>query len=256
MDFLIAAHTDIGIRKKTNQDSLLVKVADTDYGKVSFAVICDGMGGLRKGELASATLIRSFSEWFDNDFPELLYEGFDAEDIRRSWERQIFICVKELERYSVQENVKMGTTLVSLLIVKGTYYIMNIGDSRVYEITNNLWQITKDQTFIQREIDMGRMTLEEAKKDSRRNVLLQCVGASDFIEPEYITGQVDDNAAYLLCSDGFRHVITSQEIQEKLNPHKLNNEEEMHNQLVFLTELNKFRREDDNISAVLIRVVQ
>lgn len=50
--------------------------------------------------------------------------------------------------------------------------------------------MTKDQTFIQREMDMGRMTPEEARKDSRRNVLLQCVGASDFINPEFLTGQM------------------------------------------------------------------
>ena len=48
MDFLIAAHTDVGIRKKTNQDSVLIKVADTDCGKVCFAAVCDGMGGLRR----------------------------------------------------------------------------------------------------------------------------------------------------------------------------------------------------------------
>ena len=61
MNFLTAAHTDVGIRKKTNQDSLMVRVADTEYGQVCMAVMCDGMGGLSKGELASATLSRLFS---------------------------------------------------------------------------------------------------------------------------------------------------------------------------------------------------
>ena len=65
MDFLIAAHTDVGIRKKTNQDSVLIKVADTDCGKVCFAAVCDGMGGLRKGELADrkSTRLNSSHEW-------------------------------------------------------------------------------------------------------------------------------------------------------------------------------------------------
>ena len=61
MGFLSIAHTDIGIRKNTNQDSVLIKEASTDYGRVHLAVICDGMGGLAKGEVASATLIRAFS---------------------------------------------------------------------------------------------------------------------------------------------------------------------------------------------------
>lgn len=254
MDFLIAAHTDVGIRKKTNQDSVLIKVADTDYGKVCLSVVCDGMGGLRKGELASATLIRFFSDWFTNELPELLYNGLDGMELRKNWERLVSICARDLERYSAENQVKMGTTLAALLIARGRYYIMNIGDSRVYEITNTTWQMTKDQTFIQREMDMGRMTPEEARRDPRRNVLLQCVGASDFIEPEFLTGAVNTDALYLLCCDGFRHVITPQEIQERLDPRRMTNEEIMRQELVYLTELNKFRREDDNISAATIRI--
>lgn len=254
MDFLIAAHTDVGIRKKTNQDSVLIKVADTDCGKVCLSVVCDGMGGLRKGELASATLIRFFSDWFTNEFPELLYGGLQAKDLRRSWERLVSICARDLERYSEDHQVKMGTTLAALLIVGNSYYIMNIGDSRVYEITGQAWQMTKDQTFIQREMDMGRMTPEEARRDPRRNVLLQCVGASDFIDPEFLTGSIDPNALYLLCCDGFRHVITPGEICEQLNPRKMTKEETMRQALVYLTEMNKFRREDDNISAAAIRI--
>ena len=114
--------------------------------------------------------------------------------------------------------------------------------------------MTKDQTFIQREMDMGRMTPEEARKDSRRNVLLQCVGASDFINPEFLTGQMAENAVYMLCSDGFRHVITPEEIFNRLNPVNMQDEETMRQQLVYLTDLNKYRREDDNISAAAIHI--
>ena len=128
MDFLIAAHTDVGIRKKTNQDSVLIKVADTDCGKVCFAAVCDGMGGLRKGELASATLIRDFSDWFDSEFPEILYEGLDTIVLRKSWERVVSICAKELERYSSDNQVRMGTTAAVLLLAQHRYFILNIGD--------------------------------------------------------------------------------------------------------------------------------
>ena len=254
MDFLIAAHTDVGIRKKTNQDSVLIKVADTDCGKVCFAAVCDGMGGLRKGELASATLIRDFSDWFDSEFPEILYEGLDTIVLRKSWERVVSIFAKELERYSSDNQVRMGTTAAVLLLAQHRYFILNIGDSRVYELTDRVWQMTKDQTFIQREMDMGRMTPEEARKDSRRNVLLQCVGASDFINPEFLTGQMAENAVYMLCSDGFRQVITPEEIFNRLNPVNMQDEETMRQQLVYLTDLNKYRREDDNISAAAIRI--
>ena len=65
MNFKISTHTDKGIKKDTNQDSLLIKVAQTDYGKVLLAAVCDGMGGLAKGEVASAALVRMLSSWFE-----------------------------------------------------------------------------------------------------------------------------------------------------------------------------------------------
>ena len=74
MDYLIAAHSDAGILKKINQDALLVKVALSALGRLCLCVVCDGMGGLSKGELASGTLIRAFERWFERDFPKCLKE--------------------------------------------------------------------------------------------------------------------------------------------------------------------------------------
>ena len=72
MNYLTAVHTDVGIRKKTNQDSALVMEATTDKGNVLLTVVCDGMGGLAKGEVASAAVIDSFSKWFENDLTKLV----------------------------------------------------------------------------------------------------------------------------------------------------------------------------------------
>ena len=253
MNFKIVAHTDIGIKKKTNQDSVLVKVAQTDYGKVCFAAVCDGMGGLAKGELASATLIRHLASWFEEEFPELLYQGISIEVLNKSWSDLVYKVNNVISTYALAAHVDMGTTMVLLLIVDHVYYIANVGDSRVYLLNNELNQITRDQTFIQREMDEGRMTWEEAKRDPRRNVLLQCVGASEVIVPDFYTGNILPGNIFLLCSDGFRHVITKEEIYENLSPYRLFNEASMQEFLVYLTDLNKYRQENDNISAALIR---
>lgn len=143
--------------------------------------------------------------------------------------------------------------MVILLIVDHVYYIANVGDSRVYLLREELKQLTKDQTFIQREMDEGRMTWEEARKDSRRNVLLQCVGASDTIVPDFYSGDILPGTIFLLCSDGFRHVVTPEELYQYLSPYRLFNEETMHEGIEYLAELDKYRQEVDNISAVLIR---
>lgn len=77
MSFIVAHHTDIGLKKKTNQDALLLKTAQTPDGDVGLFAVCDGMGGLSYGELASATVVRGLSDWFDNELPELLKEISD-----------------------------------------------------------------------------------------------------------------------------------------------------------------------------------
>lgn len=256
MEFKAIAHTDVGIRKSTNQDSVMVKIARTDYGDVAFGVICDGMGGLAKGEVASASVIKVFEKWFLEEFPGMLYRGIDHQKLRRSWESRIYDINNRIAQYSDINHVKMGTTIVALLIVGNVYYLLNVGDSRAYMIGRELCQLTKDQTFIQREMDLGRMTWEEARKDPRRNVLLQCVGASTYIEPDFYVGEAPADSIFMLCSDGFRHLITSEELFANLNPMQLIDEQTMIDSAVYLVELNKFRKEDDNISVALIRTCE
>ena len=71
MNFLISANTDIGTLKKTNQDSVLIKKIHTCQGEMVFAVLCDGMGGLEKGEVASAAVVRAFEQWVNTELPLL-----------------------------------------------------------------------------------------------------------------------------------------------------------------------------------------
>ena len=267
MDFRIAIHTDVGIRKKINQDSALVKVAETSLGRVAFAVICDGMGGLPKGELASATMIRRLSTWFDKEFPLLLkdagseaeYGSFSGGRFQNNLERSLRDVIREgnaaLKSYGHEKDTSLGTTLVSILMIGHDYFLANVGDSRVYQVTQNVYQLTKDQTIVQREVDAGRLTPEEAENDVRRSVLLQCIGASGDVEPVFESGRIPESGGFLLCSDGFRHRITVQEILEYLGSGQPADEREMKEGLVFLTELCKKRNEHDNITAVMIRVI-
>ena len=256
MNFMIAAYSDVGIKKHTNQDALLIKTAQTNLGKVCLCVVCDGMGGLSNGELASATVIREMERWFEHIFPENIERGFDARELKLQWDNIVLEQNIKLGKYAAARGIRMGTTVAAILIVGGKYYIMNVGDSRVYMLTDRLVLLTKDQTFVQYEMDSGRMTPEEAAVHPQRNVLLQCVGASDSVTPDFFTGDAMENTVFMLCSDGFRHVITEQEIYEKLNPYVLTDERQMRDNAAWLTELNKQRMEVDNISAALVKICQ
>ena len=148
----------------------------------------------------------------------------------------------------------MGTTAALLLLTGGRYYTLNVGDSRVYKLdSENMTQITKDQTFIQREIDQGRLTPEEARNHPQRNVLLQCVGASEVIIPEFTHGTYEKGELFIICSDGFRHLITEDEFKKIMNPEKMRSEKDLRDAAVYCTELNKSRQERDNISVILLK---
>ena len=123
----------------------------------------------------------------------------------------------------------------------------------VINTVNSLDQLTKDQTYVQYEMDLGHLTWEQAQTHPQRNVLLQCVGASDEIHPDYFVGDANPATTFILCSDGFRHVISPDEICEKFRPELLENEDIMLQNIVSLVELNKSRKEVDNISAAVIR---
>ena len=252
MRYVATADTDIGISKDTNQDSVLIKHASTDKGEVLLAVVCDGMGGLSKGELASATVIRAFADWFDNELPFEL-ENVDLNVIGAKWSLMLKELNAQILEYSKSNALEgVGTTFSGILFVDDQYIIGHVGDTRVYHIGSALTQLTTDQTFIAREISRGTITPEQAKTDKRRNLLLQCIGASKTVEPQIIIGNAD-KGAYMLCSDGFRHEITEGEMYESLNPINLMNKDAMHNNAKYLIDQVKRREEKDNISVVLIK---
>lgn len=151
MNYLTAVHTDAGIRKSTNQDSALIETAATDYGQILLGVVCDGMGGLAKGEVASAMLAKAFSRWFHQEFPRLLYSGLEVNALRESWTNLILEQNQKISNYGLECNVSLGTTLAALLLVDNIYYIINVGDSRVYYTKDGFHQMTLDQTYVQRD---------------------------------------------------------------------------------------------------------
>lgn len=254
MGYKAVYHTDMGIKKKTNQDSLAIKIVDTPKGQAVFAVICDGMGGLSKGELASKEVICAYSDWFENQFTAMVdNDSFDPALLRNQWGSIAVFENEKLKAYGEKNGIMIGTTISAILMYDEKYYIIHVGDSRVYEIQNEPIQLTNDQTFVAREVAAGRMTEEQAETDSRRSVLLQCIGASPVVEPDFVYGEIKKHATYMLCSDGFRHKISKKEMVEKLGPDASVDEQAMQYGCQFLTELVKYRKETDNITVLLIK---
>ena len=141
MRFSTVADTDIGINKTTNQDSLLIKHAIYENIEVLMAVVCDGMGGLSKGELASATVIRTFSDWFAKVLPFEL-QCLDFQILSSKLTLLLKDINARINDYGQKNGVNLGTTVSEILFIGDKYLIHHIGDSRIYHINSAVKQLS------------------------------------------------------------------------------------------------------------------
>jgi serine/threonine protein phosphatase PrpC len=253
MDFVFGYATDKGIKKNVNQDSLCIKRARIEGKDICMAVLCDGMGGLSSGELASGTVIKYISDWFLNELPK---NGMflNSNQIRLSLANQISTLNQRIFSYGQKNNIQMGTTLTLILMIEGSAFVAHVGDSRLYGMTEagELNQLTEDQSLVAREVKMGRLTPEQAEVDPRKNVLLQCVGGALQVESEIFEIDTTKYKGFLLCSDGFRHVVSKNEMENEISGLQNTSKESINEALTRLIELNKQRGEKDNITSIYI----
>ena len=220
---LCAGASEKGPVKSVNQDAYLVKRAQTSAGDVVLAVVADGMSGLQRGQVASGAIVRAFDEWFQRDLPlageSLGFSGAAfARAVQVQWANLLQEVNLSLLKRGLHEGISMGAACTVFLVTAETYYVMQVGDTRLYCLDDQaVCQITRDQTFAAREIAAGRLTSNEAERHPLRNSLLQCVGASHDLLPVFSQGRFDKRCSYLVCSDGFRRSLTDTELHQALN---------------------------------------
>lgn len=251
MFFQTASYTDQGETRPSNQDSYTIKVVQTAWGEIALAVICDGMGGLAQGEIASAALISAFENWFWEDLPHLLRQGLPGEVLAAQWNRLVRETDSAIRRYGDAQGIRLGTTVTALLVTQERYYLMHVGDCRAYRIVDGAAvQLTEDQTLAARELRAGHITEEAYLTDSRRNVLLQCVGAGSPVIPELRSAPCGGEAVFLLCSDGFYHTLLRDELEQLARGQA--REEWLRQYLAALGSLCRQRGEQDNLTALAL----
>ncbi|WIB11359.1 Stp1/IreP family PP2C-type Ser/Thr phosphatase [Curtobacterium sp. MCPF17_052] len=201
---LSAAVSHVGRIRANNQDS--------GYAGQHLFAVADGMGGHAGGDVASAIAIRRIRE-VDREFPS----AHDAEFALQS----ALIAANQLITETVfehQELTGMGTTVSAMIRVGDQLAIAHIGDSRIYRWRDGeLQQITADHTFVQRLVDSGRITPEEAAVHPRRSVLMRVLGDVD-AAPEVDTAIMDIRPGdrWLLCSDGLSSYLAEERIRHAL----------------------------------------
>lgn len=190
------------------------------------AVVCDGMGGVAGGGIASSlacvNFVDAFSEFAEN-FPRK--EKLSRSDERRIKSALTLAVSKSNEAvYDRAQNSEelhgMGTTLVAALVYCGVMFTVNIGDSRLYLIhKGKAEQISHDHSFVQYLVDIGRMTAEEAQFSINKNIITKAIGTDSEIEPDLFTTRLPKKSpareyVALLCSDGLSNMVSPEEITE------------------------------------------
>lgn len=199
-----AAASHVGKIRANNQDS--------GYAGSSLFVVADGMGGHAGGDVASAMAIKRIIE------TDKAYAS--AEDAEFTLQTALLAANALLSDtvFEHQELTGMGTTVSAIIRVGDKLALAHIGDSRVYRLRDDaLTQITADHTFVQRLVDSGRITQEEAAVHPRRSVLMRVLGDVD-ASPEIDTTVLDlrPGDRFLLCSDGLSSYVSDEKIHDVL----------------------------------------
>lgn len=257
MRYLTAHYTDKGIQKNINQDSLMVLRGEYKKGEAVMAVVCDGMGGLKNGEVASSEVARLFSKWFQETFEQIKEKDEEEfeDELYESWENLLQYAHRQIRLYGQQNGIKIGTTATVFLLMQENYYFTHVGDCRLYELTENISCLTSDQTLASLGAMDNRNLIEKQRQKETSSILIQGIGASEKIRPIYHSGQIRRKAVYLLCSDGFRHKISEEELLAAFDPVKMDSEKSMEEKAKEITEAVLERGEKDNISVILFKTL-
>lgn len=253
MNFNYCFKSDIGTTRESNQDSVYANVVKTSSAKAFMGLVCDGMGGLANGKLASQTVADAFCGWFENRFSENISSEAPAEYIFSEWDSLITDSNNTLIEMSKSFGEQMGTTLSVLLIYNGEYYAAQVGDSRIYRLTNgSAVQVTKDHSYVMEMVSKGMMTETEARLSKERNVLTRCIGAVSEVRGDLYNGTVLNGDTFLITSDGFHGRQSPEDIRGVLTELSTCRHGRIEKKLTDLIEFRKKNGEKDNITALVV----
>ncbi len=201
MGILVSGHTDIGMKRSTNQDSICI------YSQRKFFAVADGMGGHNGGDIASQMSVKLLPEYIEQN----IEEENQQELLKKS--------IKHVNRSIYDHGQKnselkgMGTTLTAIMVNGNEMNIANVGDSRTYLISKNrLYQISKDHSLVQEKLNIGIYDREQAKADPQKNVLIRTVGFEPDVEVDTFKYKIQKNDMFLLCSDGLHGKVSDEDI--------------------------------------------
>jgi len=237
MRFECASRTNVGLKRKINEDSIL---ADADRG---LWVVADGMGGHDAGEIASTMVtdaLRCLPE--SGDLDEITSHAVEA---LRQVNRELIDLARTGEGRQT-----IGTTVVGIAIADGSFRCFWMGDSRAYLLRDGaISRLSHDHSLVQNLVDAGMLKPEEAETHENANLITRAVGVSEQVEVDIVSGEARPGDQFLLASDGLTRVVPDDEIAAELQRAPPENAAEK------LLDTVLARGAPDNVSLVITKVL-
>lgn len=246
--------SDVGLVRNNNQDAALsfFSTSKSVEEKPDFGlfVVADGMGGHNEGERAAAITARTLASHVMNTIYIPLLAGSNNDAEQTPITEALVEAVEKANSEVLQQVPEGGTTVTAVAILGDLAYIVHVGDSRAYLMTKDgIEQITRDHSLVQRLIELGQLTDEEAAEHPRKNVLYRALGQSDKVEVDVLKRRLPTNSRLLICSDGLWGQVETREIFEIAMNHP--DPQQACDKLVALANT---RGGIDNITALLLKI--
>lgn len=200
--------TDPGCVRTQNQDAFQIEMLDKN---TLLCVVCDGMGGARSGNVASSLAVDVFTQ-------EVC--GTWTSDMDQEQQDQMLHSAVKLTNFTVHDQAQqfedftgMGTTLVAVLLRGKQLTVVNVGDSRAYNISDKgVTQLTEDHSVVQMMVKKRELTPEQARFYPGKNLITRAMGTEAVVEPDLFHYKVEKGDCLLLCTDGLSNIIDEQEM--------------------------------------------
>ncbi len=219
----IAAQSDIGRRKKDNEDSFGVFRDDTPdlrlFRHGALLVVADGLGGHMGGEIASKLAVSMMKDIVKESAPPAVENGNQDAGYLSLITRYVEKANTSVFQTNVDINPNgkpMGTTLATGLITPKKIHICNVGDSRVYHIRDGeIIGKTEDHSWVDEQVKLGLMSKSEAEVDFRKNVVTRSIGTRPDVTVDTYTWHIVPGDWVMLCSDGLVNMVKDSDILEE-----------------------------------------
>lgn len=241
------ANTDVGKKRKNNEDAYFAKIYNED---IALYIVADGLGGYEGGEYASKILVESVSSYIESNLKRL--PKLSEINIKNILNVSLTMANKKIyDLEKTDEKYKgMGTTIVLLLKVKSKLFYMSIGDSRLYYVPkelNRLEQITIDDTYVNELLKTKVISETEALTHPQKHVLTKAVGVLQNL-PVNVNVLEKETGYIMLCTDGATNMLSS---EETLNIFSNNNFNNLADEIIKKANVNGG---NDNITVVIVEL--